>query len=198
MLYPGDKVVPRYAHSGDNVNTYIALLRGINVGGKNILPMKELVVLLEGMSYENVQTYIQSGNVVFQSKKKVGSKDAAEISTRVLEKKGFKPRVLILSEAALQSAVENNPFPTSNGKALHFFFLESAPRQPKIEQLVSMKANSEEFELCGQVFYLYTPDGMGRSKLAANVEKKLGVPLTARNWNTVSKLVSMVGQKKER
>ncbi|MCP5052040.1 MAG: DUF1697 domain-containing protein [bacterium] len=176
------------------MNTYIALLRGINVGGKNILPMKELVALLEGMGYENVQTYIQSGNVVFQSKEKAGPKDATEIGRRVLEKKGFKPTVLLLSEAALQSAVENNPFPTSNGKALHFFFLETASRQPKIEKLVSMKANSEEFELCGEVFYLYSPDGVGRSKLAANVEKELGVPVTARNWNTVSKLVSMVGQ----
>jgi uncharacterized protein (DUF1697 family) len=176
------------------VNTYIALLRGINVGGKNILPMKELVVLLEDMRYENLQTYIQSGNVVFQSKEKVGPKDAAEISRRVLEKKGFKPQVLILTEAALLSAVENNPFDISNGKALHFFFLESPSKRPKIEQLVAMKANSEEFELCGQVFYLYSPDGVGRSKLAANVEKELGVPLTARNWNTVSKLVSMVGQ----
>lgn len=176
------------------MNTSIALLRGINVGGKNILPMKEFVLLLEGMSYKNIQTYIQSGNVVFQSKEKAGPRDAAEISRRVFEKKGFKPSVLILSAAALQSAVENNPFDTSNGKALHFFFLESPPIQPKIDQLVSLKAKSEQFELCGDVFYLYAPEGVGRSKLAANVEKELGVPVTARNWNTVSKLVSMAGK----
>lgn len=156
--------------------------------------MKELIVLLKDMGFENIQTYIQSGNVIFQSKEKAGPEDAAEIRGRVFEKKGFKPQVLILSAAALQSAVENNPFDTSYGKALHFFFLESAPKQPKIEELASIKANSEEFELCGEVFYLYAPDGTGRSKLAAKVEKKLGVPVTARNWNTVNKLVSLAGQ----
>ncbi len=139
------------------MNTYVALFRGINVGGKNILPMQELVTLLEDLSYANVRTYIQSGNVIFQSKKKAEPKDAAEIGRRVLKKKGFEPTVLLLSEAAFQSAIENNPFATSNGKALHFFFLESPSRRPKIEQLVSMKANSEEFELRGTVFYLYAP-----------------------------------------
>ena len=155
--------------------------------------MKELVELLEGMNYDNVQTYIQSGNVVFHSKKKAGPKDAAEIGRKVLEKKGFEPTVLLLSEADLQSAVEHNPFATSNGKALHFFFLAAASRGPNIKRLESMKANSEKFALCKNVFYLYAPDGVGRSKLVANVEKALGVSVTARNWNTVSKLVSMIG-----
>lgn len=164
------------------------------MGGRNILPMKELVVLLEDMSCVNIRTYIQSGNVVFQRKRKIEHKDKVEIGKRVLEKKGFEPRVLLLSEAALHSAVDNNPFATSNGKALHFFFLEKPSKRPKIEQLTSMQVKSEAFNLCGKVFYLYAPDGVGRSKLAANVEKALGVPVTARNWNTVSKLVSMVEQ----
>lgn len=175
------------------MNKYIALFRGINVGGKNILPMNELVEILESMGFENVQTYIQSGNVVFQSRKKAGSKDAADISNRVLEKKGFEPSVLLLGEKDLQNAIANNPFPTDSGKALHFFFMKSLPEEPDIQKLESLKTDSEEIALHAGVFYLYAPEGIGRSKLAANVEKALGVPGTARNWNTVNKLMSMVG-----
>jgi uncharacterized protein (DUF1697 family) len=174
------------------VDTYIALFRGINVGGKNSLSMKDLVAALDTLGYENIQTYIQSGNVVLRCKNKVSENSAGEIAKRVLEKKGFEPKVLLISADELQNAVENNPFPTGDGKALHFFFLKSQPHQTNTGQLMSIKAMSEEFKLGKNVFYLYAPDGLGRSKLAAGVEKALGVPVTARNWNTVSKLISMV------
>ena len=174
------------------MNTYIALLRGINIGGNNILPMKELVTILETLGYENIQTYIQSGNVVLRSSKKVGVKDAAEISGAIFRKKGFEPKVLLLSAKQLQDAIKNNPFPTDNGKALHFLFLESKPGQPNIGQLEALKTESEEFRLDKKVFYLYAPQGVGRSKLAVAIEKSLGVPVTGRNWNTVSRLASMV------
>jgi uncharacterized protein (DUF1697 family) len=173
------------------VNTYIALFRGINVGGKNILPMKDIVAILDTLNYENIRTFIQSGNVIFQDKNTVNEKSADEIAKLVLEKNGFEPKVLLLSLEELQDAVANNPFATDKGKALHFFFLESQPKKPKTEQLTSMKAKSEEFLLTNKVFYLYAPEGIGRSKLAAGVEKALDVPITARNWNTVSVLVSM-------
>ena len=171
--------------------TYIALFRGINVGGRNILPMKELIAILGSLNYENIQTYIQSGNVVFQSKNKVSEKSASEISKLVLARKGFEPKVLFLSLEELQDAIAYNPFSTDDGKALNFFFLESQPREPNLAQLDSVKAKSEEFMLGRQVFYFYAPDGIGRSKLAASVEKALSVPITARNWNTVSALNSM-------
>lgn len=164
------------------------------MGGKNVLPMKELVGILEAMGYEHVRTYIQSGNVVFQSRKKVGWKDAAAIGKQVFAKKGFEPTVLLLSEAALQSAVEKNPLPTTDGKALHFFFLGALPKRPDWKRLVAAQSKSEAFELRGDVFYLHAPDGIGRSRLATQVEKALGVPATARNWNTVAKLVSLVAQ----
>jgi uncharacterized protein (DUF1697 family) len=174
------------------VNTYIALFRGINVGGTNILHMRELVAILEAMGYKNIQTYIQSGNVVFRSNKKTMEKSASAISRRIFEEKGFEPGVLLLGSKQLQEAVENNPFDTSNGKALHFFFLETEPCQPNIDQLVSIKADSEKFGLNNKVFYLYAPNGIGRSKLAAAVEKVMGVSATSRNWNTIRKLVSMI------
>lgn len=174
------------------MNTYIALFRGINVGGKNLLPMKDLVAIFKSMNYANIQTYIQSGNVIFQSKDVVSKGCGVEIGKRVFETMGFAPKVLIITAAELQQAFANNPFTPSDGKALHFFFLDSPPLQPDIAKLAAIKTPTEEFKLTDDVFYLYAPGGIGRSKLAAEVEKALGIPVTARNWNTVGKLLLMV------
>jgi len=173
------------------VEIYIALLRGINVGGKHLLPMAELVAIFESLRFENVLTYIQSGNVVFQSRSRLTENDAAEIERRVLAKKGFTPKVLLLREDELRSAVAKNPFPTGEGKALHAYFLEHPPTKPNTEQLAALKAPSEQLLLHEKTFYLYAPEGIGRSKLAPGVEKALGVKATARNWNTVAKLVAL-------
>ncbi|MCF8372730.1 MAG: DUF1697 domain-containing protein [Bacteroidales bacterium] len=177
------------------MNTYIALFRGINVGGNNILPMKSLVEILEGIGCSNIRTYIQSGNAVFQFKKENRQTIAEKISQKVLGHFQFEPKVLILELADLQVAVKNNPYERKDGKALHFFFLESAPENPDLDGLAAIKSNSEEFKLINKVFYLYAPDGIGRSKLAAKAERSLRVAATGRNWNTVSKLLEMVGQK---
>ncbi len=174
------------------MNTYITLLRGINVGGKNILPMKELAAMLETLGCENVRTYIQSGNVVFQSRKGLAEIEAAAISKKIMDKKGFEPRVLLLDVATFQEAINNNPFPTDNGKILHFNFLTSPANQPDLDLLEAVKKDTEQFLLKDMVFYVYAPDGIGRSKLATVVEKALGVPATARNWNTVNKLAKMI------
>ena len=173
---------------------YIALFRGINVGGKNILPMKDLARIFEGLGFEKVKTYIQSGNAVFLTKKDQTKMIAAEISSNILKSHGFKPRVLLLGVSELKDAIEKNPFKTANGKALHFFFLEASPIKPDLDALVNVKSPSEEFKLIKKIFYLYAPEGIGRSKLAAKVEQALGVSVTARNWNTVSKLIAMSNQ----
>lgn len=185
---------PLLIKQGHRVNTYIALFRGINVGGKNSLPMKELAAIIESLGYKDVTTYIQSGNVVFRSRGKIGAKDVTELRLAIRKKKEFDPKVLILDAEQLHTAVKNNPFPTENGKVLHFFFLESAPRNPNLEKLDQLKKESEKFRLSKEIFYLHAPEGIGRSKLAAGVEKELGVPVTSRNWNTVHKLVSMAGR----
>ena len=176
------------------MNIFIALFRGINVGGKNILPMKDLVGILEGMGCENVKTYIQSGNVVFRTKKEHAHTIATEMRARILEHHGFEPKVFLLELSELQEAIDKNPFSPEEGKALHFFFLESHPKHPDLDRLMALKSTSEEFTLHKKVFYLYAPDGIGRSKLAAKVEQSMGVPVTARNWNTVRKLMSLVMQ----
>lgn len=173
------------------MNTYIALFRGINVGGNNILPMKELAGLLQQLGCEKVQTYIQSGNVVLQTEQ-ARDELAEAISAKVAKVRGFCPNVLLLEIAELETAATSNPFPTADGKALHLFFMGAVPANPDLEKLTALRSPTEDFQLKQNVFYLYAPDGIGRSKLAAKVENCLGVPTTARNWNTVSKLLALV------
>jgi uncharacterized protein (DUF1697 family) len=176
------------------MDTYIALFRGINVGGKNILPMKDLSKVLEEMGCRSVRTYIQSGNVVFRSEKQDLKNLALRISQAISVSHGFTPKVLLLTTDGLQAAVAGNPFPTEAGKALHFFFLEALSEAPDKKRLAVLKAKSENFKLDQHVFYLHAPDGVGGSKLAAKVEQCLNVPVTARNWNTVKRLLEIAGE----
>jgi uncharacterized protein (DUF1697 family) len=101
---------------------------------------------------------------------------------------------MILSAEHLEQAIATNPFPEAEAdpKSLHLIFLESTPAAPDLAALASICAKSERFHYSGSVFYLHTPDGIGRSRLAASVEKKLGVVTTARNWRTVTRLQQMV------
>ena len=176
------------------MSRWVALFRGINVGGKNSLPMKELVHELEALGLQEIRTYIQSGNVVFESSKKVSATLAAQIASRIEKRHGFEPHVLILGAAGFEEALRRNPFPeaVSDPKTLHLFFLESTPESPNLEALTAARSPTERFRLIGQAFYLHAPDGIGRSKLAAKVEKALGVATTARNWRTVDNLRKML------
>ena len=175
------------------MKTYIALFRGINVGGNNILPMKELVTVLESIGAQNVKTYIQSGNAVFQSKESNTSLLSDTISAAIKKSHDFEPQVLLLESEEMEKAVVSNPFPEaeSEPKTLHVHFLASEPKNPNFDALESIKSYRERFVLKDCIFYLHAPDGIGRSKLAANVEKLLGVPVTARNWRTVCKIMAM-------
>lgn len=171
----------------------IALLRGINVGGKNRLPMKELVSMLEELGARSVRTYIQSGQVVFESGDEDLSGLAREIGARIASSRGFEPHVLVLEREDLESAIDGNPFPEAEEepKFLHLGFLDSVPEHPDLEALTDLKRGSERFHLAERVFYLYAPEGVGRSKLAARAERLLGVPMTDRNWRTVRRLQEM-------
>ena len=175
------------------MNTFIALFRGINVGGNNILPMKELTAILTGLGLRDVKTYIQSGNVVFRSEKSDIAELSKEITAAVDKSHGFAPRVLLLPLEELKKAIDSNPFPEgeSDPKTLHLFFLSSAPAAPDFASLEKNKAASEKFRLIGAVFYLHAPDGIGRSKLATSVEKAMGVAATARNWRSVTQILAM-------
>jgi uncharacterized protein (DUF1697 family) len=175
------------------MNTYVALFRGINVGGANILPMRELVTELEGLGLSQIQTYIQSGNVVFQSNIAEPEELARTMRQAIHNSHGFEPKVIVLDLHEFEQAVEANPFPEAalEPKTLHFYFLARVPDSPDLDALQAVKKDSERYELLGKVLYLHAPDGIGRSKLVPRVEKALGVPATGRNWRTVSKLLAM-------
>src|SRR5512140_2733934 len=159
------------------MKTYIALFRGINVGGKNTLPMKELVALLDDLGCRNVKTYIQSGNAVFESEITDTSRLSSNIGIEIKKRCGFQPFVLLLGIKEIRKAVTNNPFPEAENdpKALHIGFLASAPKNPDLKTLEGLRRTSERFRLIDNVFYLHAPEGIGRSKLAANTERLLGV-----------------------
>lgn len=175
------------------MQTYIALIRGINVGGKGILPMKELIAILENLGLQKIKTYLQSGNAVFQNNEGNASRLSRKIGAAIKKSRGFESQVLLLELAEMEQAAKSNPFPEaeSEPKALHLFFLASAPSNPDLIALESLKKRNERFLLKGNVFYLHAPDGVGRSKLAANAERLLGVPMTGRNWRTVNEIMAM-------
>ena len=175
------------------MNTYVALFRGINVGGKNPLPMKELVALLEDLGARKIKTYIQSGNAVFQSAEMNIAQFTKKITDEIKKRQVFNPYVLVLGLEEIEKAIEENPFPEAetDPATLHLGFLAFAPENPDLSKLASFKKESERFHLSGRVFYLHAPEGVGRSKLSANAEKLLGVPMTDRNWRTVCKIREM-------
>ena len=171
------------------MKTWIALLRGINVGGRHTVPMRDLKALMEAAGFANVRTYIQSGNVVFEGK----SRPTDELPTLIEGEFGFRPEVFILSETELRTAIANNPFAATEGKAIHFFFCDRSPKSFDRALLDSVKSASEDYALAGKVFYLYAPAGIARSTLVQKLGKAFaGVTMTARNLNTVRKLASML------
>lgn len=175
------------------MKTYIALFRGINVGGHNKMPMKALATLLEGLGLAHVKTYIQSGNVVFQAPESAAVHWSTEIRAAVEGSFGFSPWVLVMDAADLAKAVKANPYPHAEAdpKTLHLFFLAAAPASPDLDALDRVKSPTESYTLVGKVFYLHAPDGIGKSKLAERAERLLGVEATARNWRTVREVLAL-------
>ena len=171
------------------METYIGLLRGINVGGNNILPMQALRDSFEAFGCAHVKTYIQSGNVVFAY-----DGDLQELREQIIaaidSRFGFRPKLLLIERCEFAAVVTANPFANieRDPKSLHVWFLAGPAANPDITSVDSKLAESESYVLEGNAFYLHAPDGIGRSKLAGNVEKFLGVDATARNWRTVVKL----------
>jgi uncharacterized protein (DUF1697 family) len=175
------------------MTTWIALFRGINVGGNNPLPMKTLPALMEKCGCTDAKTYIQSGNVVFRSSVSRAETLAARIGKAVEESHGFRPLVLLLTDKELARAVAGNPYPEAEKTPqwVHLFFLAETPEKPDLARLKGLQANGEAFTLKGRVFYLHTPAGFGTSKLAAVVARALGVDTTARNWRTCQEVLAM-------
>jgi uncharacterized protein (DUF1697 family) len=176
------------------MNKYISLFRGMNVGG-NRVPMKELVALLESLGCRSVKTYIQSGNAIFESQVDAVTLSAS-INAEIRKRYSFEPEVLLLEPEEVRKAIQNNPFPEAgqDPRSLHLGFLTSAPAEVDMKALENLRSGTEQYRLIGNVFYLLAPEGVGRSKLAANAERVLGVPMTDRNWRTVCVIMEMVDQ----
>jgi uncharacterized protein (DUF1697 family) len=163
---------------------YIALLRGINVGGTGLLPMKDLAALCESLGFASVRTYIQSGNVLFASK--LAESKVKKLLEDTLEKRmGKKIHVIVRTHAEMLRILERNPFPGEEPAKVGISFLDAAPPPGMLQKVVAPAG--EQVQLGEREVYVYYPIGMGQSKL----KMPLDAPTTVRNVNTVAKLAAM-------
>ncbi|MGH3035655.1 MAG: DUF1697 domain-containing protein [Gaiellaceae bacterium] len=173
--------------------TFVALLRGINLAGRNKVPMAELRSALDSLGLEDVVTYIQSGNVVFRTRG--GVRDlAGSIEGGIEEAFGIDVVVLLRTPAELRKVAADNPFLRTGAdpSKLHVVFLSGKPTKKAAAGLDPDRSPPGEFKLRGREVYLHLPTGFGRSKLTVDYfERQLGVSGTARNWKTVTKLVAL-------
>jgi len=176
------------------MKTWIILLRGVNVSGKNKLPMADFRAALTEAGFSNVQSYIQSGNVVLDVQAAL-SEDAVSqaVQTVLLDKFDIQTPIMLLTADRLQKAAQANPLGQEFEKPnwMFLFFLSEPPTSPNLDKLTELTSENERWELLGDVFYVFAGDGAGRSKLIARAEKLLGASATARNWKTVQKLLEM-------
>lgn len=177
-----------------SANTYVALLRGINVGGKHSLPMKHLVEVFTATQCKDVCTYIQSGNVVFSASADLVKRLRPMLEKKIEERFGFTAPVIFRSHEQLAQLVRNNPFRKA-GKpeiTLYVSFLADVPGAEAIAKLDANRSPGDEFRVIGGEIYFYLPNGMGRSKLtSAYFDSRLSTIGTVRNWATVLKLLEM-------
>lgn len=171
---------------------YIALLRGINVSGKNKLPMADLRALCEGLGWQNVQSYIQSGNLRFELETDEGA--AAALSIAIKQKYGYEVPILVRPQAYFQERLQN-PFLEQEAnlevKALHATLLAATPAPTLIAALATKDHQQDRWIVVNDCVYIYCPNGYGRTKLTNNyLEKHLGVVATTRNWRTLHKLAT--------
>ncbi|MHC4260368.1 MAG: DUF1697 domain-containing protein, partial [Planctomycetota bacterium] len=164
------------------MKTWIALFRGINMVGRHLLPMKELVALLERLGARDVKTCRQGGNAVLRHRAKNAARLAGRISAAIGKEYGFEPLVILLEAEQLARIIADNPFPEGESEPglLAVGFLLAVPEQPDLEALEAVRKKSERFALRGEAFYFHAPEGFYRSKLAGRIERSLGVAVTGR------------------
>jgi uncharacterized protein (DUF1697 family) len=185
------------------VPTHVALLRGINVGGRNKVAMAELRALMAELGHADVATYIQSGNAVFtsaQADTTDTTKLADQLEQAIADRLNVPCGVVVVSRDELQQVIEGNPFPAEdNPKAVHAVFRRAeltGEEQAKVAQAVERaqaKGCQDEAVIVGRTMFLHTPDGLGRSELSAQLARTAASKTgTARNWATVHKLRAML------
>lgn len=173
----------------------VSMLRGVNMGPHKRMKMADLKAAYEALGCTEVETFIQSGNVAFRTKERSAEKVAARIEQAIEERFGFTAPVVVRTAAELRGVVERNPFAGRKGiepAKLAVHFLASEPAVGAREKLAAIPPAAEELVLDGRELYIYFPNGMARPELKlAQVDRALGGRMTARNWNTVEKLVEM-------
>ena len=177
--------------------SHLALLRGINVGGKNKIPMKGLIELFGEAGCHEVQTYIQSGNVIFSADPELTATLPDVITRSIAERFGCRVPVVLRTAAQIGEVLRNNPF-LAEGAAvdtLHVLFLAAQPSAPSIDALDPDRSPPDAFSVRGQEVYLRLPNGAARTKLTNDYfDTKLGTVSTGRNWRTVSTLFELMGR----
>lgn len=177
------------------LSTHVALLRGINVGGKNMLPMKNLAEMFTEAGCTDVRTYIQSGNVVFDAIPSLVEKIPARITNRIEERFGLRVPVILRTAGEMSATTRNNPFITTGAdeKLLYVFFLAHLPDPENVAKLDPARSPPDTFCVRNREIYLHLPNGAARTKLTnAWVDAKLATTSTARNWRTVLALTQLV------
>ncbi|HWE38503.1 MAG TPA: DUF1697 domain-containing protein [Isosphaeraceae bacterium] len=177
------------------MSTHLALLRGINVGGKNMLPMKDLARLFVEAGCDGVATYIRSGNVLFDAPAAVADGLPATITARIAADFGHRTPVLLRTTDELRRVVASNPFLPQGvaAETLHVYFLADLPDPARLSTLDPDRSPPDRFHVLGREVYLHLPNGMARTKLTnAYFDSKLATVSTARNWRTATTLLAMM------
>lgn len=169
---------------------YVALLRGINVGGHNKVPMEALRATCESIGCTDVATYIQSGNVVLTSKLGAAKLRTA-LESAITEQLGVSPVVVIRTHDELAAVLTGNPWPDTDPDNLHVAFLSETPDPTQVAGVEDLEDRAERVVVRGADAYFHLPNGMGRSKLPEIFGRRVKTPATVRNWRTVNKLLQM-------
>lgn len=173
--------------------TFISILRGINVSGQKLIKMEALKEMYEKLGFTSIQTFIQSGNVVFRSENSDPVSLEKMISQQILKSTGFEVPVIVLGIEELTEIINKNPFihdKTKDISLLHVTVLAGSPQLVNFDKLNEKKSTGEEFAWIGRAIYLYCPVGYGRTKLTNTfLEKTLKVSATTRNWKTTLELM---------
>ncbi len=176
---------------------YVALLRGINLGGHNKLPMKDLTAIFVAAGCNDVKTYIQSGNVVFSAPASAVKRLPDAITAAIEKKFGYKIPVVMRSADEVARAANANPFLTtvSDHKTLHLGFLLHEPKAEAVAGLDPNKSPGDAYQVVGREVYFHTPNGFGQTKLtSAYFDSRLKTVITSRNWATVQQILAMLSE----
>ncbi len=177
---------------------YIAMLRGINVSGHKTIKMEDLRALCSGLGFRNVETYVQSGNIVFQTPIENPAVLSKRISETIHQSYGFDVPVIIRTSKDMRNVIANNSFLKEkdvDSSKLHVTFLSETPQKGSLKKLEALSTGPDRFYAALHEIYLYCPGGYGRTKLSNSaIEKALSVRATTRNWKTTNTLFEMVSE----